>query len=656
MRKKQKSQPHERFSHNPPGHTCGLPCCSEDMQIHARLNAPTNRNGCMPVPYRQADLENNFTFRRNQLISGRPTLTNKFFSLQDKGVRNRAELPKFHDDWGIQEERSEEDLSNAAVADAANQSAIAARENLLQYRASIETDTDGESQPYIESVEVDSNSVIRTPMRHLRPWECFHNREIHLPDLPSTPRKMVFLDYRPGESHDGAVGGEMAEQEETIEVYSSGFKRPTSSSSRPPATTTSSSSSSSPTTTHSSSSLSTQTTCTATASSSPTSRPKVTYSGAVRPIAAPGLQKPLKSVLKKPRTDHTHKDEESKDDKCPVCQNRAKLGGDSLSKDQGQLSQGQGQNREGQGQNEQSQVHGRRQHIQLPEIPAPAETGPQKSDDETTPTSQQDTEDIYEGEGHVYDVLSDVAPRLIEEKKKRSSYDTLAQSPTPPPVPPTRRNTNPKPEPGRRAITPEMTRRLIPETRSIRSRDKSEERYSTFPTRRRHHHDEDVIPHYKTYSTYPFKDEHDENTLSDYDLCKKRLKDIALSALLSKEKERKNSSASLDIYAIGDKTKLLLDDTEESLYESLNPAFLSDSCGLTKNKGGGSLSSLDSARLSLTSYSSCGCTCLSVDEMSVMLSDVGMDCDVTAGDDASEAKVEGKNVGFLADNPITLIL
>ncbi|KAK7495224.1 hypothetical protein BaRGS_00013634, partial [Batillaria attramentaria] len=183
MRKKQKSQPHPRFSHSPPGHTCGLPCCSDNIHIHVKPPAP--RYGCMPVPYKQADLENNFTFRRNQLITGRPSLSSKFFSLQTPGGakgRARSQLPRFHDDHGIEDGRTDDEDDPEA-------STSAASENLHKYKASIETDTDaaaGNPQPYLDRIDYDRTSVIRVPVRHLRPWECFHKREIILPDLPST--------------------------------------------------------------------------------------------------------------------------------------------------------------------------------------------------------------------------------------------------------------------------------------------------------------------------------------------------------------------------------------------------------------------------------------------------------------------------------------
>ena len=626
MRKKQKSQPHPRFSHSPPGHTCGLPCCSEDIHIHLRLNAPASRYNCMPTPHRQADLENNFTFRRSRLLAGRPTLTNKFYSLQTaKGLRSRAGLPKFHDDWGIEKGRGEAGGGAAGPDQSASE---AARENLRQYRASIETDTDDVSEPYVDRVVVDSCSAIRTPVRYLQPWECFHKREISLPDHPGTPRRMVFLDYRPGESHDGAEGGEA---EEMIEVYTSGYKPSSSSSStpKPPSGTVTHTSSvtyttsSSPalqvtssTTTHSSSSSSTQTT--STASSSTASRPRVSYSGAVRPIPAPTLHTLLKSALKKPKPDE--RTESPKDGKCPACQSRYPSASHG---------KGQGQNTEGQTVQGGGQCQGQRVLIYLSESPSPSEACRTGGSGETPCPPQQDSEDLY-AEGHVYDVLSDVAPRLLEENARsadpelRNAYDKVVAQ-TPPPVPPTRRNNKPKPDRGRKAITPELKRKFTPDEKSLR-RNKSEERYSTFPTRRRYHHYEELTP-LKTDGTRR-----------------------------PAQKNPASHGKELGFYRVDDKASLLLDgeeSTEECLYDSLNPAFLSDSWSLSRDKGGGSVGSVDSARLSHASYGSCGCTCLSGDTLRASLDDVGKASDVSAGD-VSEGG--GKKAGFLADNPITLIL
>jgi hypothetical protein len=79
---------------------------------------------------------------------------------------------------------------------------------------------------------------------------------------------------------------------------------------------------------------------------------------------------------------------------------------------------------------------------------------------------------------------------------------------------------------------------------------------------------------------------------------------------------------------------------ETALQHLQNPAYLSDSWALAS---AGSLSSLDSARLSHTSYGSCTCANYS--------GDVRKDNDVTPDEDG-----EKKVGGFLADNPITLIL
>ena len=733
MRKKQKSQPHPRFSHSPPGHTCGLPCCSEDSEQlpHLRLNAP--RYSCMPTPHRQADLENNFTFRRSRLIAGRPTLTDKFYSLQTSrgGAKGRAGLPKFHDDWGIEKGRGDGEreggstggAATAAGADSDYETAAsdAARENLRQYRASIETDTDtdtvteggGVSEPYVAA---DSHcSRIRTPVRYLQPWEWFHKREISLPDHPGTPRRMVFLDYRPGESHDGAEEGDAEKEEEIIEVYSSGFKpsssSSSSSSSRPkttssyatppyssssvtqtPSSSSSSSSSSaafaltviaSRATTHASSSSSTQTT--STASPSTASRPRVSYSGAVRPIPAPTVHTALKSALKKPRpkpdsvTGDAGSEDCDKDSRCPVCRSGTPPAGEGH-------GQGRGLNAEGQGQSVQGQGQGQKVAMRLPALETPSpppavfRAGSVVEAAQPDPQPLLDVEEVSEAslyaEGHVYDVLSDVAPRLLEEKEKNSgsSPDTdltlksggyeKRVAPKPPPVPPTRRNDNPKPDRGRKALTPELKRRFVPDHQALR-RNKSEERYSTFPTRRKnHHHYEELTP---PVAPPPTTTDQDGSRGGGGERGGRREPcpdppEIQNADCLSEERRKGLSLDVLDFYRVdSDKTRLVLDGTvEESLYESLiNPAFLSDSWTLSRDQGGGSVGSVDSARLSHASYGSYGCTCLSGDISAAPsvspLDDVGKESDVSAGD-VSKGDAEGKKVGFLADNPITLIL
>ncbi|XP_060578913.1 uncharacterized protein LOC132735899 [Ruditapes philippinarum] len=78
------------YSHNPPGHTCGLPCCSKDLQVQLRTHKP-NRS-CIGIQEHDI-LAQNFTFK-GKIKSG-PGLENGFFSVQEEKETPRAEIPKF---------------------------------------------------------------------------------------------------------------------------------------------------------------------------------------------------------------------------------------------------------------------------------------------------------------------------------------------------------------------------------------------------------------------------------------------------------------------------------------------------------------------------------------------------------------------------------
>lgn len=78
------------YSHNPPGHTCGLPCCSKDLQVHLRVQKPPR--SCMGIQEHEI-LGQNFTFK-GKLKSG-PGLENGFFSVQEARENPHAGIPKF---------------------------------------------------------------------------------------------------------------------------------------------------------------------------------------------------------------------------------------------------------------------------------------------------------------------------------------------------------------------------------------------------------------------------------------------------------------------------------------------------------------------------------------------------------------------------------
>lgn len=87
------------FAHDPPGHTCGLPCCNNDLYI--RLKVSGHHAGCMSMPFQNSATEDageNFTLRRNQLhlLKGKPTFKNGgFYSMQQHRSEQRKAVPSF---------------------------------------------------------------------------------------------------------------------------------------------------------------------------------------------------------------------------------------------------------------------------------------------------------------------------------------------------------------------------------------------------------------------------------------------------------------------------------------------------------------------------------------------------------------------------------
>ena len=69
------------YSHDPPGHTCGLPCCSEEMQVQIRKQKPPR--SCIGIQEQDGDiLPQNFMFKGK--LKRQPTLENGFFSVQEQ--------------------------------------------------------------------------------------------------------------------------------------------------------------------------------------------------------------------------------------------------------------------------------------------------------------------------------------------------------------------------------------------------------------------------------------------------------------------------------------------------------------------------------------------------------------------------------------------
>lgn len=177
--------PQERFSHSPPGHTCGLPCCQEDAPIPLRVPAHVDRYRCIPVASGEMTVAHNFTLRKQRLLQDRPSLSAKFFSLQTpRGVRGKARmmLPTFRDD------------SEVSTAENNN----LRHSTFLRPSAVFET---GGISHFLSPPSPGCAAVVARG-RYLWPWERFISREIALPDTPSGSRRMVALDFQPGDSHD----------------------------------------------------------------------------------------------------------------------------------------------------------------------------------------------------------------------------------------------------------------------------------------------------------------------------------------------------------------------------------------------------------------------------------------------------------------------
>ena len=83
------------YSHNPPGHTCGLPCCNEELQIQLRVKRNRGPRTCIGIQHVDEILADNFTFRGGKVSKDRPVLENGFFSVQQKKEAQHGAIPKF---------------------------------------------------------------------------------------------------------------------------------------------------------------------------------------------------------------------------------------------------------------------------------------------------------------------------------------------------------------------------------------------------------------------------------------------------------------------------------------------------------------------------------------------------------------------------------
>lgn len=80
------------YSHDPPGHTCGLPCCSEDLQV--QLHKQRQPRSCIGIQDQDTEhLQQNFTFKGK--LKRQPTLENGFFSVQEQKEGCHRPIPEF---------------------------------------------------------------------------------------------------------------------------------------------------------------------------------------------------------------------------------------------------------------------------------------------------------------------------------------------------------------------------------------------------------------------------------------------------------------------------------------------------------------------------------------------------------------------------------
>ncbi|GFO29777.1 hypothetical protein PoB_005628200 [Plakobranchus ocellatus] len=226
--KKPVAPPVPHFSHNPPGHTCGLPCCNQDDQDQQlSLNPAPAQRGCVTVPIiSPAELsESNFTMRRRRGIDTVRPLSGGFFS--ERKRKNR--LLRRNSDGAIVNDSSDDGWVTASADEdcdddddgggEADDSATLLRNPPKQ--------SPGESsrprslrftrdtsilapEPCPEMAGVRRDEVwMETPtlLRHrkenrLEPWEAVRRRRIALPDTPHMAHSVMFLNHQPGETSD----------------------------------------------------------------------------------------------------------------------------------------------------------------------------------------------------------------------------------------------------------------------------------------------------------------------------------------------------------------------------------------------------------------------------------------------------------------------
>ncbi|BFZ25555.1 hypothetical protein BsWGS_28594 [Bradybaena similaris] len=179
--KKKENQPPQvtQFSHDPPGHTCGLPCCIQDNEPQQVLQRKS-QTGCMTVPIlSQADLsDSNFFMKRKQNPS-------------EIGA-DKVRLRKSADCGDYQALGSDKDTQK--------------HEHTPRHiRLSNSSDAIPSAGMIGQRSDVFVNKKCDWPHQKdqpLPPAEQIRQRHITLPDCPQTQHTIMFLSHQPGETSD----------------------------------------------------------------------------------------------------------------------------------------------------------------------------------------------------------------------------------------------------------------------------------------------------------------------------------------------------------------------------------------------------------------------------------------------------------------------
>ena len=173
-----------RFSHSPPGHTCGLPCCHDDLNLHVHTHAV--RGGCLSVLNSHAAVETNFILCDNP----KSTEENSLKSIQGSSGRYMGSS-------NVLISRASDDLfihNNNGVKRCDNH--VSKTNNV---RSSVRPDTGGKQDQPINTEQQENATLIQYPLRRLQSWEYFQQRDIVFPDEIGTSLRVVLLGNLTGE-------------------------------------------------------------------------------------------------------------------------------------------------------------------------------------------------------------------------------------------------------------------------------------------------------------------------------------------------------------------------------------------------------------------------------------------------------------------------